>query len=69
MVAANEAASTHWRIPMSKLTDTQLVVLSAASQHAARGVEISSKVTGEAGRTIVDKVIRADLLEEVRADG
>ena len=28
MVAANDAAPTQWRIPMARLTDTQLVILS-----------------------------------------
>src|SRR2546430_11185909 len=32
VVAANEAAPTQWRIPMATLTDTHLVILSAASQ-------------------------------------
>jgi hypothetical protein len=54
---------------MSKLTDTQLVILSAASQRDDRGVELSANVKGEAARRVVDKLIRAGLLEEVRAGG
>jgi hypothetical protein len=54
---------------MSKLTDTQLVILSAASQRDDRGVELPANVRGEAGRKAVDKLIRAGLLEEVRAAG
>ena len=54
---------------MSKLTDTQLIVLSAASQRDDRGVELPANVKGEAARKVVDKLIRADLLEEVRANG
>ncbi len=54
---------------MSKLTDTQLVILSAASQRDDRGVELPANIRGEAARKVVDKLIRADLLEEVRAGG
>jgi hypothetical protein len=54
---------------MSKLTDTQLVILSAASQRDDRGVELPANVKGEAGRKAVDKLIRAGLLEEVGAAG
>ena len=54
---------------MSKLTDTQLIILSAASQRDDRGVELPTNVKGEAARKAVDKLIRAGLLEEVRAAG
>jgi hypothetical protein len=54
---------------MSKLTDTQLIILSAASQRDDRAVELPANVKGEAGRKVVDKLIRAGLLEEVRAAG
>jgi Protein of unknown function (DUF3489) len=54
---------------MSKLTDTQLIILSAASQRDDRGVELPSNIKGEAARKIVHKLIRAGLLEEVRASG
>jgi hypothetical protein len=54
---------------MSKLTDTQLVILSAASQRNDRGVELPANVKGEAGRKAVDKLLRAGLLEEVCAAG
>src|SRR5215470_7360626 len=36
VVAANDAAPTQWRIPMSKFTDTQLVILSSASRRNDR---------------------------------
>jgi hypothetical protein len=59
-----------WRIPMSRLTDTQLMILSAASQCDDRGVELPANLKGEAAaRKVVDKLIRAGLLEEVRAGG
>jgi hypothetical protein len=54
---------------MSTLTDTQLVILSAASQRDDRGVELPANVKGEAARKVVDKLVRAGLLEEVRAAG
>ena len=54
---------------MARLTDTQLVILSAASQREDRGVELPANVRGKAGGKIVDKLIRAGLLEEVRASG
>jgi hypothetical protein len=69
VVAANEAAATQWRIPMSRLTDTQLIILSAASQRDDGGVELPANVKDEAVRKAVDKLIRAGLLEEVHAAG
>ena len=69
VVAANDAAPTQWRIPMPRLTDTQLLILSSASRRNDRGVDLPANVTGEALRRAVDKLIRAGLLEEVRADG
>jgi hypothetical protein len=69
VVAANDAAPTQWRIPMSRLTDTQLVILSSASRRNDCGVDLPANVTGEAVRKAVDKLIRGGLLEEVRANG
>ena len=54
---------------MSRLTDTQLIILSAASRRDDRGVELPANIKGEAARKAVDKLIRAGLLEEVRAAG
>src|SRR5439155_23630005 len=54
---------------MSKLTDPQLIILSAASQRDDRGVELAANLRGEAARKVVDKLIRAGLLEQVRAAG
>src|SRR6266446_892811 len=65
----NDAAPTKWRIPMARLTDTQLVILSTASRRNDRGVDLPANVTGEALRKAVDKLIRTGLLEEVRANG
>ena len=54
---------------MSKLTDTQLVILSTASRRDDRGVDLPTNVTGVELRKAVDKLIRTGLLEEVRANG
>ena len=42
---------------MARLTDTQLVILSTASQRNDRGVDLPTNVTGEAARKAVDKLI------------
>ena len=54
---------------MSRLTDTQLVILSSASRRNDRGVDLPANVTDEAVGKGVHKLIRAGLLEEVRANG
>jgi hypothetical protein len=54
---------------MARLTDTQLVILSAASQRDDRGVELPANVQDKAAGKVVAKLIRAGLLEEVRAGG
>jgi Protein of unknown function (DUF3489) len=54
---------------MARLTDTQLIILSAASQRDDRGVELPANLKGEAARKVVDKLVGAGLLEEVRAGG
>ena len=54
---------------MSRLTDTQRIILSSASRRNDRGVDLPANVTGEALRKEVDKLIRTGLLAEVRAHG
>jgi Protein of unknown function (DUF3489) len=54
---------------MARLTDTQLIILSAASQREDHGVELPANLKGEAARKVIDKLLRAGLLEEVRANG
>jgi Protein of unknown function (DUF3489) len=54
---------------MAKLTDTQLIILSAASQRDDRGVELPANLKGEAARKVVGKLVRAGLLVEVHARG
>src|SRR5262245_37545599 len=53
----------------TRLTDTQLVILSTASRRNDCGVDLPTNLTGEAVRKAVDKLIRTGLLEEVRANG
>jgi Protein of unknown function (DUF3489) len=69
VVAANYAAPTQRRIPMARLTDTQLVILSAASQREDRTVELPANLKGGAASKVINKLIREGLLEEVRASG
>ena len=54
---------------MSRLTDTQRIILSSASRRNDRGVDLPANVTGEVVRKAVDKLIGAGLLEEVPAHG
>ena len=54
---------------MARLTDTQLIILSAASQREDRSVELPANVQDKAAGKVVAKLIRAGLLEEVRASG
>jgi hypothetical protein len=54
---------------MLQLTDTQLAILSAASQRQDGGVELPTNVRGEAARKVVQKLILAGLVEEVRTSG
>jgi hypothetical protein len=50
---------------MARLTDMQLVILSAASQRDDRGVELPANLKGAAARKVADKLIRSGLVEEV----
>jgi hypothetical protein len=52
-----------------KLTDTQLVILSAASQREDRAVELLSHLKGGAAHKVIDRLLRGELLEEIRASG
>jgi hypothetical protein len=54
---------------MTKLTDTQRVILSAASQREDRGVEPPANDEGKAFGKVVAKLVRAGLLGEVAASG
>ncbi len=50
-----------------KLTDTQLVLLSAASQREDRGVEVGSNLEGGAAHKVLGKLLTEGLVEEVPA--
>jgi Protein of unknown function (DUF3489) len=52
-----------------KLTDTQLVLLSAASQREDGTLEIGSKLKGGAAGKIIGKLLRQHLIEEIPAQG
>jgi hypothetical protein len=53
-------------IPMN-LTDTQLVLLSAASLREDGGIQLSSNLKGAAARKVLDKLRTEGLIEEVAA--
>src|SRR5215475_10669740 len=59
---------TEWRIPM-KLTDTQLVLLSAAAQRQDGAVEIGPKLKGSAAQNVLSKLLSEHLIEEIPAQG
>jgi Protein of unknown function (DUF3489) len=52
-----------------KLTDTQLVLLSAASQRDDRAIELPENLKGGAAHKVVAKLITEGLVEEIRARG
>jgi Protein of unknown function (DUF3489) len=52
-----------------KLTDTQLVLLSAASQREDGTVEIGSKLKGAAAGKMISKLLRQHLIKEIPAQG
>ena len=52
-----------------KLTDTQLVLLSAASQRQDGAVETGPEHKGGAADKVIDKLLRQHLIEEIPAQG
>ena len=52
-----------------KLTDTQLVLLSAASQRDDRAIEFPANLKGGAARKVVAKLLAGGLVEEISARG
>lgn len=56
-------------MPTIKLTDTHLVVLSAASQREDRGVDLPPKLKGDSAHKLVAKLINLGFVEEIRARG
>jgi hypothetical protein len=55
-----------WRIPM-KLTDTQLVLLSTASQREDGAVELPPNLKGGPAQKVVGKLLTNGLIEEIPA--
>jgi hypothetical protein len=53
----------------TKLTDTQLVILSAASRREDRGVVLPTNLKGGAAHKLVAKLVDHGFIEEVRARG
>ena len=56
-------------MPATKLTDTQLVILSAASRREDRGLVLPANLKGGAAQKLATKLIDLGLVEEVRARG
>jgi Protein of unknown function (DUF3489) len=54
---------------MTKLTDTQLVILSSAAQRQDHGLVLPEHLKGQAARNTLDRLISRGLVEEVRATG
>jgi Protein of unknown function (DUF3489) len=52
-----------------KLTDTQLVLLSGASQREDRGVEVGSNLKGGAAHKVLGRLLTEGLVEELPAHG
>src|SRR3984893_18768519 len=52
-----------------KLTDTQLVLLSAASQREDGAIELAPNLRGAASHKVVHKLLSEGLIEEVAAGG
>jgi hypothetical protein len=64
------ALAVNYRMEGSvKLTDTQLVLLSAASQRDDRALERPSSLTGGAAGKVVAKLLTEGLVEEVQSRG
>ena len=52
-----------------RLTDTQLVLLSAASQREDYGIELAPNLKGGAAHKVVGKLLSEGLVEETPARG
>jgi hypothetical protein len=68
VVTARDDAATRTEIPM-KLADTQLVLLSAASQREDGAIELAPSLRGAASHKVVHKLLSNGLIEEVAAGG
>ena len=54
---------------MTKLTNTQLIILSSAAQRHDHGVLLPERLKGQAARNTLERLISRGLVEEVRAEG
>src|SRR6266849_6301037 len=52
-----------------KLTDTQLVLLSAAAQRQDGAIELGPKLKGNASRKVLGRLLSEQLIEEIPAQG
>ncbi len=52
-----------------KLTDTQLVILSAASQRDDHAIQLAPNLKGGAPNKVVGKLLREGWIEEIQARG
>jgi hypothetical protein len=52
-----------------KLSDTQLMILSSASQRADHAAILPANLKGSAAKKVVDRLLKENLLEELRATG
>jgi hypothetical protein len=68
VVTARDVVANRTEIPM-KLTDTQLVVLSVASQREDGGIELAPNLKGGAAHKVVGKLLAEGLIEEIQARG
>src|SRR5262249_19413694 len=68
VVTARGAVANRTEIPM-RLTDTQLVLLSAASQREDRGIGLATNLKGAAAHKVVGRLLTGGLVEETPAGG
>jgi hypothetical protein len=68
VVTARDAVANRVEIPM-KLTDTQLVVLSAASQREDGAIELAPNLKRGAAHKVVRKLLNQGVIEEIAAGG
>jgi hypothetical protein len=52
-----------------KLSDTQLMILASASQRADHAAILPANLKGSAAKKVVDRLLKENLLEELRATG
>jgi hypothetical protein len=68
VVTAHDAVANRTEVPM-KLTDTQLVVLSAASQRQDGAIELTPNLKAGSAHKVVGRLLSEGLIEEIPAAG